>query len=176
MSILAHRNVFADQPSPAILVQDPTANQILEWEDSSKAFKNITPTFAKTASNIGTGVGVFESKVDADLRFKTLKPGAFTTITTDGDSITISTDVSQSAVTAANLGSGQGIFAQKSGNLLNLKSLKVADANGNLTIASDAEHITLTSTAEVNTASNLGTTSDGEAIFKSKVKKGRIFI
>jgi len=173
MGIHAHRNVFADQPSPAFLVQDPLAEHILEFDVATGAFKNIIPPFTKSAENIGTGVGLFESKdpTSANLKFKTLKPGAFTTITYDGDSVTISTDVSQSAITNANLGTGQGIFANKSGNILNLKSLKAVDTNGHLTIASDADTITYTSVAEVNTASNLGTTSDGKAVFKSKVSE-----
>jgi len=170
MSIFAHRNVFADQPSPAFLVQDPIAEHILEFDSSTQTFNNIVPPFAKTAENIGTGVGLFESKdpTTDSLKFKTLKPGAFTSITYDGDSITIATDVSQSAVTSANLGTGQGIFANKSGNLINLKSLKAIDTNGHLTISSDADHIIYTSVAEVNTASNVGTTADGKEIFKSK--------
>ena len=170
MSIFAHRNVFADQPSPAFLIQDPIAEHILEFDFSTQTFNNIVPPFAKTAENIGTGVGLFESKdpTTDSLKFKTLKPGAFTSITYDGDSVTIATDVSQSAVTSANLGTGQGIFANKSGNLINLKSLKAIDTNGHLTISSDADHIIYTSVAEVNTAGNLGTTADGKEIFKSK--------
>lgn len=173
MGIHAHRNVFADQPTPVFLVQDPIAEHILEFDATTGAFKNIVPPFTKSAENIGTGVGLFESKdsTTKNLKFKTLKPGAFTTITYDGDSVTISTDVSQSAITNANLGNGQGIFANKSGNILNLKSLKAVDANGHLTIASDADTITYTSTAEANTASNLGLPADGKEIFKSKVNE-----
>ena len=171
MSIFAHRNVFADQPSPAFLIQDPIAEHILEFDVITQTFNNIVPPFTKTAENIGTGVGLFERKdpTSDNLKFKTLKPGAFTSITSDGDSVTIATDVSQSAITSANLGTGQGIFANKSGNLINLKSLKAIDAHGHLTIASDADHVIYTSVAEINTASNLGITSDGKEVFKSKV-------
>ncbi len=168
MSILAHRNVFADQPTPAILVQDPTEKQLLQWNDTDKAFKNFDPIYAETVSNIGTGEGIFESKVGTDFKLKTLKPGSFVTLTSDGDSITIAVDVTQSAVTGANVGTGQGIFATKSGNNLNLKSLKAVDANGNLTISSDTDSITYTNTAENNTASNAGSASDGAGIFKAK--------
>ena len=172
MSIFAHRNVFADQPSPAFLIQDPIAEHILEFDVTTQTFNNIVSPFTKTAENIGTGVGLFESKdtTSHNLKFKTLKPGAFTSITYDGDSVTIATDVSQSAVTSANLGTGQGIFANKSGNLINLKSLKAIDAHGHLTVASDADHIIYTSVAEINTASNLGITSDGKEILNRGYK------
>ena len=137
MSILAHRNVFADQPTPAILVQDPTEKQLLQWNDTDKAFKNFDPIYAETVSNIGTGEGIFESKVGTDFKLKTLKPGSFVSLTSDGDSITIAVDVTQSAVTGANAGTGQGIFANKTGNNINLKSLKAVDTYGNLSVASE---------------------------------------
>ena len=38
MSIFAHRNVFADQPSPAFLIQDPIAEHILEFDFSTQTF------------------------------------------------------------------------------------------------------------------------------------------
>ena len=178
MSILAHRNVFADQPSPAILVQDPTANQLLQWDTTSQAFKNFDPIYGETVSNIGTGEGIFESKVGTNFRLKTLKPGSFVTLTSDGDSITIAVDVTQSAVTGANVGAGQGIFANKSGNNLNLKSLKAVDTYGNLSVASDTDSITYTNTAQNNTASNAGTagqSNDGAGIFKTKTAQNLEF-
>ena len=171
MSILAHRNVFADQPSPAFLVQNPTENQLLQWNDTDKAFKNFDPIYGETITNIGTGEGIFESKVGTDFRLKTLKPGSFVSLTSDGDSITIAVDVTQSAVTGDNVGTGQGVFANKTGNIINLKSLKAVDSYGNLSVSSDTDSITYTNTAQNNTASNAGTagqSNDGAGIFKTK--------
>ena len=178
MSILAHRNVFADQPTPSILVTNPQANQLLQWNDTDKAFKNFDPIYGETVSNIGTGEGIFASKSGTDFKLKSLKPGSFVSLVADGDSITINVDTTQSAVTAQNLDTGQGIFANKSGNILNLKSLKVTDANGNLSVASDATSITFTNTAQNNTASNYGTagqSNDGAGVFKAKTAQDLAF-
>ena len=178
MSILAHRNVFADQPTPSILVTNPQANQLLQWNDTDKAFKNFDPIYGETVSNIGTGEGIFASKSGTDFKLKSLKPGSFVSLVADGDSITINVDTTQSAVTAQNLDTGQGIFASKSGNILNLKSLKVIDTNGNLSVASDATSITFTNTAQNNTASNYGTagqSNDGAGVFKAKTAQDLAF-
>ena len=43
-----------------------------------------------TASNVGTGAGVFKTKVGADLRFKRINPGAGVNVTENADDITIS--------------------------------------------------------------------------------------
>lgn len=51
-----------------------------------------------TASNLGTGAGVFESKVGSDLRFKSLVAGSNVTITPGANDITISATASGNAV------------------------------------------------------------------------------
>jgi len=119
-----------------------------------------------TASNVGTGTGVYAQKVGVDLQFKSLK--ALTTsglaITSDTDSITYSW-----AASGTNLGSGNGVFAQKNASTgyLEFKSLV---AGTNVTISNNSTSITINATGggsgEVNTASNIGT---GTGIFSSKV-------
>lgn len=119
-----------------------------------------------TASNIGTGTGIFSAKVGVDLQFKTLK--ALTTsglaITSDSNSITYSW-----SATGANVGTGTGVFAQKNATTGNLE-FKSIIAGTNVTLSNNATSITINATGggsgEVNTASNLGT---GSGVFASKV-------
>jgi hypothetical protein len=119
-----------------------------------------------TASNIGTGTGVFSAKVGVDLQFKSLK--ALTTsglaITSDTNSITYSW-----AATGANLGAGTGVFAQKNVTTGNLEFKSIV-AGTNVTLSNTSTAITINATGggsgEINTASNLGT---GTGVFASKV-------
>lgn len=121
---------------------------------------------ANTASNQGTGTGLVMPKYGVDLPFKTLKAGTNVSITSDSDSVTISSTDTGEVNTASNLGTtGEGVFAQKSGADLQFKKLK---AGSNVSITSDSESVTISSTdtGEVNTASNLG---EGAGVYKEKV-------
>jgi hypothetical protein len=119
-----------------------------------------------TASNIGTGIGIYKQKTGVDLELKTLKAGSNITITSDGDSITINSSGGGSGEinTASNIaGVGEGFFKQKNGVDLEFKKLI---AGTNLSLTPTANAITINTTAEINTASNLGT---GASVFKQKV-------
>jgi hypothetical protein len=125
---------------------------------------------ANTASNAGSEVGIFKGKVLQDLVFKSLKAGTGITLTPDTD--TISIDSSGEANTASNLDSGTGKygwFVSKVGTNLGFRALSVG---GTLSLSATATLITITSNAEVNTASNAG----GEVgIFKGKVLQDLVF-
>ena len=96
---------------------------------------------ANTASNLGTGQGIFASKVASDLRFKSLVAGTNVTISADGNAITISAAGGGGETnTASNLGTGQGIFASKVASDLRFKSLV---AGTNVTISSTGNAITI---------------------------------
>lgn len=120
-----------------------------------------------TASNIGTGSQIFESKVGVDLRFRTLTAGSNITLTQGAQTVMIDAAASGEANTASNLGSGEGLAGTKSGVNLPFKSL-VGGTNVNLT--SDANTVTInsTDTGEANTASNQGA-GEGLVLTKSGV-------
>lgn len=79
-----------------------------------------------TASNLGDGTGVFAQKSTYDLQFKALKTGVNVSFDVTPTDITINANLpagAGEANTASNLGSGSGIFAQKSIYDLQFKSL-----------------------------------------------------
>lgn len=103
-----------------------------------------TSTSVVTSSNLGSGAGVFAQKIGNDLQFKGLVAGSGITIVPDATSLTIaSTGSVGEANTASNLGAtGEGVYASKSGVDLRFKKLK---AGTNVTLASDADSITVSS-------------------------------
>lgn len=119
-----------------------------------------------TASNAGSGAGVFKSKTGVDLAFKSLIAGTNVTITPGTNDITIAaTGGSGEVNTASNAGSGTGIFKSKTGVDLAFKSLI---AGSGVTLTPGTNDITITATGgsgEANTASNVG---GGNGIFKQK--------
>ena len=80
-----------------------------------------------TASNLGTGQGIFAQKVGDDLQFKGLVGGTNVTLTADANNITIT---ASNDTTALNLGTGSGLFTSKSGDNLQLKSIIANAASG----------------------------------------------
>lgn len=95
-----------------------------------------------TASNVGTGEGIFKTKVGADLQFKTLKAGTNVTITQTGaDELTITSIDTGEANTASTVGNGEGIIiTSKQGTVLPFKSIK---AGNNITIDNNADDVTI---------------------------------
>lgn len=116
-----------------------------------------------TASNIGTGHGVFKTKNSTDLQFRSLVAGTNIALVSGTNDITISSTASGGETnTASNVGTGQGIFKTKSGVDLQFRSLT---AGSNITLTSGTNDVTIASTGEANTASNVGT---GGQVFKAK--------
>lgn len=118
-----------------------------------------------TASNVGGGSGIFRQKTGVDLELKSLVAGANITITPSTDTITIAASASSGeSNTASNVGGGSGVFKQKTGVDLEMKSL-VAGANVTVTPGTDTITIGSSAPGEVNTMSNVGT---GANVYKSK--------
>ena len=119
-----------------------------------------------TASNVGTGSGVFKQKSGVDLELRSIVAGSNMTITQTADEITFDASGGSGEVnTASNVGAGSGVFKQKSGVDLELRSIV---AGSNMTITQTADEITFDASGgsgEVNTASNLGA---GEGVFAQK--------
>ena len=91
------------------------------WEEIAGG----TGGLVKTASNVGTGAGVFKQKVGFDLEFKSLLGSGGITITDLGEEILISAAGAGSGEsnTASNIGGAIGIFDTKVGVDLRFKSL-----------------------------------------------------
>ena len=87
-----------------------------------------------TASNLGTGQGIFAQKVGDDLQFKSLIGGTNVSLTADANNITIT---ASNDTTALNLGTGAGLFTSKSGDNLQLKSI-IANAASGISVTSNA--------------------------------------
>lgn len=103
---------------------------------------------ANTASNVGAGTGIYKEKVGVDLRLKSLLAGSNITITPGTNDITISAAASGETNTASNVGSGVGIFKQKTLADLEFKTL-TAGSNVTLTESADEIEVSITDLSEV---------------------------
>lgn len=119
-----------------------------------------------SASNMGTGVGVFDSKLGSDLQFRSLKAGSGISITTPtAGEVLITCNVTPGEVnTAASTGSGSSIVGTKVGTELRFKSLK---AGSNVSLTSDTGEVTINAAdpGEVNTLTAVGS---GHSLVGSK--------
>lgn len=84
----------------------PNDGDILEYDTTSSTWLNVPNTGgageANTASNLGTGVGVFAQKVAADLQFKSIVAGANITLTPSATGVTIAAAGGGGAVDSVN--------------------------------------------------------------------------
>lgn len=129
----------------------------------------ITSGEPNTASNLGAGQGVFESKAGFDLRFKSLVAGTNVTIGSNATTITINAPGVGEINTASNVGAGTGtIFESKAATDLQLRSL--TSLSGNLTIVNNGNEIDFDLVGlvagETNDGVNVG---GGSLIYKDKV-------
>ena len=104
-----------------------------------------------TGSNLGTGQGIFGSKVGDDLQFKSLVGGTSITLSSDANEITINSSALVS--TATNLGSDTGLFVDITSGSLNFRSLAIGTG---LSIANTATTVTISVDSANLNAGTLG--------------------
>ena len=116
-----------------------------------------------TASNLGTGQGVFAQKVGDDLQFKSLLAGTNVTLTADANNITIT---ASNDTTALNLGIGSGLFTSKSGDNLQLKSI-IANAASGISVTPNSNDLTFQLVSANVDAGKLGGVAASDFLRKS---------
>lgn len=74
----------------------PSLNQVLGWSGTEWVNQTL-PAVGEinTASNLGTGVSLFKSKVGVDLQFKTLEAGTNVSISQVGDNLRIDSTITE---------------------------------------------------------------------------------
>jgi hypothetical protein len=115
-----------------------------------------------TASNLGAGIGIFESKSGVNLRFKSFNEGNEINLTPGVDTVTISTTAQNNI--GLNLGLGEQVFDSKIGSTFRFRTLT---EGARITLTSTADEIAIATTAEVNAAANFGVVGTG--IYKDKL-------
>ena len=123
-----------------------------------------------TGSNLGTGHGVFSSKVGLDLQFKTLAAGTNITLANTATEISIT---ASNDTTALNLGAGSGLFTTKSGDNLQFKSL-IATAASGISLTANANDLTLQLVSANVDAGKLGGVAASNFLQKSNNLSGLV--
>jgi hypothetical protein len=172
MPIYAQSSTLRNLLIPLVAIDQTTLeqDQILQYNATTGKFQNqllsLTNTdFIVGADNLGAGAAVFKEESISRLKFRTLTAGSGIVITPGTNEIVIASD--SATTSATNLGTGTGIFTTKSGKNIQLRSLKAGVGNINLTVTASGtgNEIEFLNTAEINTASNLGS---GTGVFAQK--------
>jgi len=110
-----------------------------------------------TASNVGGETGeVFKQKTGFDLEMKTIKAGTGISIVNNASDVEIVNTGSGETNTASNVGTGQGIFKQKTGVDLEFHELLAGSANIAIALVSDDVTIDLSANPSVTTMTTSG--------------------
>jgi len=141
-------------------------------------------------ANIGDGEEIFDSVVNKNtLRFRTLEAGENIELSSTTDTVRIKAMLpsgSGEANNAVNIGSGEGLFANKTGVDLNFKSLK---SSSNLNISASIDEIlfelannlnlgnvVITGSTILNDATIQGNTNLGQVSISGSVSYAYVFI
>lgn len=116
---------------------------------------------SNTATNLGSGTGLYKQKVAEDLQFKSLTAGNNILLSSSANEVMI-TGVNN---TASNVGSSVNVYKQKVFENFEFRTLT---AGPNVIIIQNEDDIIISSidTGEVNSATNIG---NGIGIYKQKV-------
>lgn len=129
---------------------------------------------SSTASNLGTGNGVFNNKTGFDLQFNSLAAGSNITISSNANTLTIAGTASGGeANTGSNLGSGLGVYNSKSSVDLRFNSMA---AGIGVSISSNANMLTYTHNIAAGTNTVLTTNGSQVVINSSAASSGGITV
>lgn len=172
MPIYAQSSTLRNLLIPLVAIDQTTLDQdqVLQYNAITGKFENQQLSLANSdfilgADSVGAGAEVYKEETSNRLKFKTLTAGLGVTITPGTNEIVIASD--SATTSAANIGTGTGIFTTKFGQNIQLRSLKLGTSSINLSLAASGtgNEIEFVNTAEINTASNLGA---GTGIFAQK--------
>lgn len=136
--------IYASKSGVDLRFKSLTSGNGITITPSSDEVSIATTAEANTASNLGGGVPLYDSKSGSDLRFRSLTSGAGISISsTPGGATTITNSSPGEVNTGANVGTGTGVYASKSGSTLQFKSLR---AGNNVTLSSDSTSVTINAT------------------------------
>jgi len=139
-----------------------TTNDVYEgyFGGSSAGWRafNTGGSSVNNASNLGGGIGLFLQNNAGNLEFKTLTQSAGIQLTDNGNTITISENI-----TASNVGTGQSTFKQRNGNDFEFKRI---DANNNISVSTVGDTITISGDQNVKyTTTSTSTSAQTEVLF-----------
>ena len=176
MSITAtNASMTTDVIPPFSLDIHTLANgQFLIYNSTTEKFENKTygsggESFVTTIDSATPGESLFKEKDGDTITLKGIVGGTGIDVSQDANSITIAIANSGGVAieSVENVGGGAGeSFAELDGTQIELRTIAAHADSINLTVATNGDLIELTNSAEINTASNLGS---GEGVFYQKV-------
>ena len=171
MPIYAQSSTLRNLTIPLVDVDHTTLtqDQVLQYNATTGKFENqqlslANADFVLDGISLGTGENIFIRENSANvLEFKSIVAGNNIALTSTGTELTIT--AADQSTTAANLGGGVEVFSSKVADEFQFRTLFTGANNINLTVSQNGDKIEFVNTAEINTASNVGT---GEAVFVQK--------
>jgi len=115
------------------------------------------------AANLGAGQGLFTTKSGGILQFKSITAGSNITLTPSGTELQIAASGGGSVTNGNNVGGFAEVFKVLTGTVLDFRTIQ---ATGLMSVTQNTNDLLITTTAEANTASNLGA---GTGVYATKV-------